>query len=677
MQGMSPHRDATGPYGARRPRAIGIALYLACYIALDWISLTHTFGALLITPWNPPAGLSLALLLRYGSRFAPAYFAAIILADTLFRGLFRGLAAVPLATAFAALVIVIGYTAAAELLRRKLLANLRLDGHRDLLWFLGVVLASTMAVACIVVAIFAAAGLLDWSAFAEAALHFWVGDVIGIAVLTPFLLLLDRQPWRERMQWRRVAEYALQLAAIAGGLWLIFGLESTDHFEFSYVLFLPLIWIALRTGLKGATWGIVATQLGLVLAIQLKGYDATILTQFQLLMLTVAVTGLLLGSVVDERQRAETSLRESQARLQTVVSTAPDAIFAVAEDGIIMAANHAAEQMFGAGTRQLVGSSAQSLLPGIQPLASAATAGGELTAHRLDGSSFIAELAVGVARTDGRSIYVAIARDISARKEAERRLKEHEAELAHAARLTATGEMAAALAHEINQPLTALISFARACQALLESPAGDASSRDKAVALIEQTVQQAIRAGEIIRRTREFLRRGDTRPAKTEPTEICAAVLDLVRSEAIQGRVRITTEFARDLPAIFADPIQIEQVLLNLVRNSMEALKSVDANARAIVIAAARSSDDPEMVELAVRDTGPGFPAEIAARLFSPFSTTKDSGMGLGLAISRTIIEAHGGRIWVNGASRGADVRFTLPAYTEQTEEETEETYDS
>lgn len=673
MQRMSPRTNAIGRRDARLPGAIGIALYFACYIALDWISLNPTFGAVLITPWNPPAGLSLALLLRYGRRFAPAYFAAIVLADALF----RGLAAVPLATAFTAFTIATGYTVAAEILRRKLLASLRLDGHRDLLWFLGVVLASTMAVACVVVAIFATAGLVDWSEFAQAALHFWVGDVIGIAVLTPFLLLLDRRPWREWAQGRRIAEYALQLAAIAGGLWLIFGLESIDHFELSYVLFLPLIWIALRSGLRGATWGIVATQLGLVLAIHLKGYDATILTQFQLLMLTVAVTGLLLGSVVDERQRAETSLRESEARLQTVVRTAPDAIFAVAEDGVITSANHAAEQMFGAGTKRLVGSSVQSLLPGILPLASTATPGGELTAYRLDGSPFIAELAIGVARIDGRSIHVAIARDISARKEAERRLKEHEAELAHSARLTATGEMAAALAHEINQPLTALISFARACQTLLEAPAGEASSRDKAVALIEQTVQHAMRAGEIIRRTREFLRRGDTRPAKTDPAEICAAVLDLVRSEATQGRVRITTEFASDLPAMFADPIQIEQVLLNLVRNSMEALKSVDAGARTIVIAAARSPDDPEMVEFAVRDTGPGFPAEIAARLFSPFSTTKDSGMGLGLAISRTIIEAHGGRIWMNEASRGADIRFTLPAYTEQTEEETEETYDS
>jgi PAS domain S-box-containing protein len=646
------------------PSAAAIALYFACYIALDWVSLIHTFGGLLISPWNPPAGLSLALLLRHGRRFAPAYFAAIILADVLF----RGLSSVPLATAFTAVAITAGYTAAAVVLRRHLLGSLRLDGHRDLLHFLGVVLVSTMAVAAIVVAIFAAAGLLEWSAFAEAALHFWVGDVIGIAVLTPFLLLLfDRRPWQRWPRRRDGAEYALQLAAIAGGLWLIFGLESTDHFEFSYVLFLPLIWIALRSGLKGATWGVGATQLGLILAIQLKGYDATVLTQFQLLMLAVAVTGLLLGSVVDERQRAESSLRSSEARLQTVVSTAPDAIFTVGEDGIVTSANRAAEDMFGSGTRRLVGVSLQTLLPGVQPMTSAPITGGELTAHRLDGTSFIVELAIGVARTDGRSIYVAVARDISARKQAERWLKEHEAELAHAARLTATGELAAALAHEINQPLTALVSFARACQALLEAPALDeAAARRQAQGLIEQTVQQAMRAGEIIRSTREFLRRGDTRPAKIELTRVFKALLDLVRDEAVQNRVRIAVRIADDLPPVFADPIQIEQVLLNLVRNSMEAMKATNDTARTVAISAARASDDPDSIEIAVQDTGPGIPAEMASRLFTPFATTKDSGMGLGLAISRTIIEAHGGRIWMNERPQGTDIRFTLPAYTEE-----------
>ena len=230
-------------------------------------------------------------------------------------------------------------------------------------------------------------------------MHFWVGDLIGIAVLTPFvLLLLDRERALPGGG-GRLLEYGLQLLAIAGGLWIIFGLESVNHFEFSYVLFLPLIWIALRDGLPGAVWGVAATQAGLIVAVQLKGFDADIVTQFQLLMLAVTVTGLFLGSVVDERQRAETARRESETRL-----------------------------------------------------------------------------------------------------------KDHEAELAQEARVTATGEMAGALAHELNQPLTALIGFARACQAVLEAPAHGVRAGLAAPELIDQAVHQALRIGEIIRSTREFLR---------------------------------------------------------------------------------------------------------------------------------------------------------------------------
>src|SRR5258708_31715726 len=184
-------------------------------------------------------------------------------------------------------------------------------------------------------------------------LRYWVGDVIGIAVLTPFLLLLMDRERRlaVRQSWSAI-EAVLQLTVIALALWIMFGREQLQHFEFSYLLFLPLIWIALRGGLMGATWGIVATQVGLIVATQIKGFDAYVVTQDQLLMLAVAVTGLLLGIVVEERRRADAALRWA---------------------------------------------------------------------------------------------------------------KKHEAELAQAARLTTTGEMAAAIAHELNQPLTSAISYAVFC----------------------------------------------------------------------------------------------------------------------------------------------------------------------------------------------------------------------
>jgi two-component system sensor kinase FixL len=310
--------------------------------------------------------------------------------------------------------------------------------------------------------------------------------------------------------------------------------------------------------------------------------------------------------------------------------------------------------MFAAGEDGPLGANVHKLL-GIP----AGEHGGSLTGHevaarRLDGTAFPAEVAIGETALDGRLLSIAVIRDVTSRKQAELWLKEHEAELAHAMRLTATGEMAAALAHELNQPLTALIGFAQACQEVLR--AGGAAAQDTASELIDQAVQQALRAGEIIRSTREFLRRGDTRLFK--------AVLDLVHTETALNKVAIVTRFERSLPPVLVDPIQVEQVILNLIRNSIEAMAGGDARGREIALSAALD-DDPGFVRIAVRDNGPGVSAEVADRLFRPFSTTKDTGMGLGLSISRSIVEAHGGRIWAEPAAHGSDMRFTLPIFSE------------
>ncbi len=223
--------------------------------------------------------------------------------------------------------------------------------------------------------------------------------------------------------------------------------------------------------------------------------------------------------------------------------------------------------------------------------------------------------------------------------------------------------MAAAIAHELNQPLTATISFARACQAVLDGPSRDPATDREARGLIDQAVAQALRAGEIIRRTREFLKHGDIRLGKVELPPIIESAAELMRAKAARHRVSLVTRLAPSLPPVLGDAIQIEQVLLNLIRNGIDALSRSDAEAGEVTIAAAPASQ-AGFIEISVRDTGPGFSPEIVSRLFTALATTKETGMGLGLSISRSIVEAHGGRIWAaTGGAGGAEIRLTLPIY--------------
>jgi C4-dicarboxylate-specific signal transduction histidine kinase len=275
---------------------------------------------------------------------------------------------------------------------------------------------------------------------------------------------------------------------------------------------------------------------------------------------------------------------------------------------------------------------------------------------------------MGEALIGARSVRVAVVRDVTARKQAEALIEAREAELAEAARLTTTGEMAAALAHELNQPLTSLIGFVRACQALLQSPAGGGeAARGKASELIERAVQQAMRAGDIIRGAREFFRRGDMRRERIEAAETFRAVQELARAHAVQRRVKLAFSAPDGLPPLLIEPVQVQQALLNLVRNAVEAIALADSPRREVETTARPAPDDASFVEIAVRDTGPGFAPEAASRLFTPFMTTTETGMGLGLAIARSIVEAHGGRIWLaSGGAGGAEIRFTLPIWSEE-----------
>ncbi|WP_247710440.1 sensor histidine kinase [Qipengyuania huizhouensis] len=273
-----------------------------------------------------------------------------------------------------------------------------------------------------------------------------------------------------------------------------------------------------------------------------------------------------------------------------------------------------------------------------------------------DGSTFPIELAVGEMQTEGHRYFTGFIRDLTERQQAEDRLQELQSELVHISRLTALGEMASALAHEINQPLSAIANYLKGSRMLLtrEDPPLDRISD-----AVEQASGQALRAGEIIRRLRDFVARGETERSIESLPKLVEEASALALVGAKEHGIRVLYDFDPKIDLVLVDKVQIQQVVLNLVRNAVDSMAEAASSERRLIIAIDGSSE--ELARVAVSDTGPGIRPEIADRLFQPFITTKRTGMGVGLSISRTIVEAHGGRIWAGpSAEGGAEFGFTV-----------------
>jgi len=275
--------------------------------------------------------------------------------------------------------------------------------------------------------------------------------------------------------------------------------------------------------------------------------------------------------------------------------------------------------------------------------------------ERKDGSTFPMELSVGEMRSSDRRYFTGFVRDLTERQTTERRLQDVQSELVHVGRITSLGEMASALAHELNQPLTAAANFMKGCLMLLDrDPIDRARLRD----MIGQAGDQALRAGQIIRRLRDFLAKGEADRRIENLPKLLEEAGALAMIGAREKGVRLKFEINPSVDLVLADKVQIQQVALNLIRNAIEAMENTDT--RDLVVGAVPVPDD--MAEIYVSDTGHGIAAEVASQLFQPFMTTKQQGMGVGLSISRTIIEAHGGRIWVESNPTGGTIfKFTLP----------------
>jgi two-component system sensor kinase FixL len=373
---------------------------------------------------------------------------------------------------------------------------------------------------------------------------------------------------------------------------------------------------------------------------------------------------------------AQAALREREAHLQSVLDTVPDAMIVIDTRGIMQSFSTTAEKLFGYSASEVVGKNVSILMP--QPyrgqhdsyLARYMATGEKriigvgrlVVGQRKNGSTFPMELAVGEMRSGERRFFTGFVRDLTERQQTQQRLQELQSELIFMSRFTALGEMASTLAHELNQPLTAATSYLNGARRLLDG--GKPSDIPAARGAIDSAAEQALRAGQIIKRLREFVARGesDRRPEDLRKLIEEASALALVGVK--EAGVNVSFDYDLAIGSVMADRIQIQQVILNLMRNALEALQEVDRRELQV----STRQVDPGTVEIAVKDTGPGIAPEIAEKLFQPFMTTKAQGMGVGLSISRTIVEAHGGRLWAEPNPEGGTI-FYLTLKTAEGEE--------
>lgn len=507
-------------------------LFGVCYVALDWASSIYPLGPFNITPWNPPPALSIVWMLFGGLRYAPVVFAAILTGELVIRHAPGGL----LLAIMTSLILAAGYTGIAAALKLRFRFDGKLNDMRQL-WILIAVTAAGAALigACYVGALWAA-GFWVGETFAAGVFQFWLGDTVGVLVTAPLLMVAANPAGRERLvrSWRK-PETALQFAVLVALVFFMF--ESGEQPQrYFYVLFLPLIWIALRGGLSGAVVASGVVQIGVVLGAQGGSLQSLEVVELQALVSALTLTGLVLGIIVEERERALEDLKRSL-------------------------------------------------------------------------------------------------------------------------RLAAAGETAGAIAHEINQPLSALHNYGSACRRML-GEIKDAASHSELSATIEKMLRESRRAAEVVGRLRDFFRAGTMR---LEPVTV-GTLLESVRGTGerlnASGGVRFEVQSDDGAQKLLADRLQIELVLRNLVTNAFEAVSGEPPGKRRVTVST-RSLAGRHIL-FRVADSGQGVSPETRLSLFEPFATQKATGMGIGLSISRAIAEAHGGSLEAAASPHG-EFELVLP----------------